>query len=134
MKNPYEYHYLPIFNVGNRNQDPMQMSFSFERDEEQLAKVIQDYESEYEEWITKFDIHPKRVIACGFTSDKFICRIYNSNQELVSQQNYSHLIDAKFDHLSNDNRDVTPPTKTQQSRNMRPLPKGRRILGLRKRD
>lgn len=130
MKKPFEYHYLPIFNMGNKNRIPLQQTFNFDSPPEN--SIIEEYQYLYEQLLEKLNIKPKKIIACCFTDNTFEARIYNEKQELTHLKDYSHLIDEDFNDLGNSVEGQQPPTATKATDMIKLRKEKKRIIGLKK--
>lgn len=128
MKHPWRGHYATIANVANGYNKPKQGELFQEFEIENDIKI--QYDTLAEELFEKMGIIPEKVILCSFTSSEFIAHCYNDNQQLVDQEDLSHLIEPQYNNLFNEQENVEPPRKDSNVNIARK--QKQRIFGLKK--
>ncbi|WP_198549876.1 DUF5986 family protein [Macrococcoides caseolyticum] len=130
MKHPWRGHYATIANVANGYKTPKQGELFQEFEIENDIKI--QYDTLAEELFEKMGIIPEKVILCSFTSSEFIAHFYNDNQQLVDQEDLSHLIEPQYNNLFNEQENVEPPLKDSNVNIARKKQQKQRIFGLKK--
>ncbi|WP_414048924.1 DUF5986 family protein [Macrococcus animalis] len=130
MKHPWRGHYATIANIANGYNKPKQGELFEEFEIENDIKI--QYDTLAEELFEKMGIIPEKVILCSFSSSEFVAHFYNDNQQLVNQEDLSHLIELQYNNLSNEQENVEPPRKDTNVKITRKKQQKQRIFGLKK--
>ncbi|MBH9581430.1 DUF5986 family protein [Staphylococcus felis] len=130
MKHPWRCHYATIANVANGNKKPKQEELFLEFEIENGIKI--QYDNLAEDLFEKMGITPEKVILCSFTTNEFIAHLYNDKQQLVYDEDLSHLIEVQYNDLSNEQENLVTPYKERSNQIIKKRQPKQRIVGLKK--